>query len=115
MRQDTLAAHDAGETHEPEREPERGREPAAEPARVTEPARVAEPVRVAEPPRATEPHRESLAPSAPSDEEHRPVAHFEPAPPLEGAGSRAGAKPYVVWSSAPSGNAPHEPGHEEGS
>ncbi len=48
-------------------------------------------------------------------EEHRPLAHFEPAPPLEGSAGRPGAKPYVVWSSAPSESAPHEPGPDEGS
>lgn len=45
-------------------------------------------------------------------EAHRPVAHFEPAPPLEGAGRQG--KPYVVWSSAPSESARPEPGGDEG-
>jgi ribonuclease E len=45
-------------------------------------------------------------------ESHRPVAHFEPTPPLEG--SKGQGKPYVVWSSAPPSDAPHEPGGDEG-
>lgn len=68
------------------------------------------------PPQGTpsDPARQPLAASGASGEERHPIAHFEPAPPLEGAG-QPGAKPYVVWSSAPSGSTPHEPGRDEGS
>ena len=59
-----------------------------------------------EPPAAHEP--QSLPPAG---SEHHSVAHFEPAPPLEGGTVRP-SKPYVVWSSAPS-DAPHGPGSEE--
>ncbi len=46
-------------------------------------------------------------------ESHRPVAHFEPAPPLEGSKGGQG-KPYVVWSSTPPGTVPHESGGDDG-
>lgn len=42
------------------------------------------------------------------------MAHFEPAPSVESSAERPGGKPYVVWSSAPSESAPHEPGSDEG-
>ncbi len=67
-----------------------------------------------EPPAAHDPPAAHAAHES-SGEEHRPIAHFEPAPPLEGSAGRAGTKPYVVWSSAPSESAPHEPGPDEGS
>jgi ribonuclease E len=49
----------------------------------------------APPPRETETHQ---APAT----EHRPLAHFEPAPPIESSSSGSSKQPYVVWSSAPS-------------
>jgi ribonuclease E len=49
---------------------------------------------------------------APGRDSNRPVAHFEPAPPIEGAGRQS--KPYVVWSSAPPSSPPHESGGDEG-
>jgi hypothetical protein len=63
----------------------------------------------------TREHAEPLAASAASGEEHRPIAHFEPSPPVEGsAGAQSGGKPYVVWSSAPTEAAPPDPAHDEG-
>jgi ribonuclease E len=50
------------------------------------------------PPRA--PPREPEGHAAGAGAEHRPLAHFEPTPPIEGTSS-ASSKPYVVWSSAP--------------
>jgi len=44
--------------------------------------------------------------------EHHPIAHFEPSPPIEGATGRQ-SKPYVVWSSAPTDDAPHGGGGPE--
>ncbi len=68
----------------------------------------------------SEPVQESLAASGASGDEHRPIAHFEPSPPLEGISGRPGGpggpggKPYVVWSSAPPEGTPHDPGRDEG-
>ncbi len=62
----------------------------------------------------SEPVQESLAASGASGDEHRPIAHFEPSPPLEGISGHPGGKPYVVWSSAPSEGTPHDPGQDEG-
>jgi ribonuclease E len=61
------------------------------------------------------PPREHSGPREEQDrpaEPRRPVAHFEPTPPIEGATPQS--KPYVVWSSAPPSGPPHEPGGDEG-
>jgi len=63
-------------------------------------------------PQAAEPAaREPHVVAAVSPEPHS-VAHFEPSPPVEGAGTRP-AKPYVVWSSAPTEAAPGQSRPEE--
>ncbi len=73
----------------------------------------------AEPSAFPRPERHDTPPehrdSAPHTREPRPIAHFEPAPPLEGPAGRT-SKPYVVWSSAPSEPLPPDPaGRDEGS
>ena len=61
---------------------------------------------------ARETRKEVSEPPAPAAvvaaPDHRPIAHFEPTPPLEGTQHRQN-RPYVVWSSAPSEN--KEPGN----
>jgi ribonuclease E len=49
--------------------------------------------------------REAREAPARHEEPAAPLAHFEPTPAMESGASRE-AKPYVVWSSAPSGHAP---------
>jgi ribonuclease E len=69
--------------------------------------------------RGEEPHsqgQEQPPAAASGKEPHHSVAHFEPAPPIEG--SHRPGQPYVVWSSAPSSGGsspPQESGGEEGS
>ncbi|HUI59948.1 MAG TPA: Rne/Rng family ribonuclease [Steroidobacteraceae bacterium] len=59
-------------------------------------------------PRETQQHAapaEHASEPRPNPAEHKPVAHFEPTPPIAPSNPIAGSpqsKPYVVWSSAPS-------------
>ena len=85
--------------------PSAGFEPNEE-ASYSEPvsADVAPPAQANSPaPPTREPETHPAAPAV----EHRPVAHFEPTPPIESGPSGSSKQPYVVWSSAPS--APESP------
>jgi ribonuclease E len=77
-----------------------------EPA-VHEPAAREPELSTAPPPAESAPPPPRENPGAASASEQRPLAHFEPTPPIESASS-ASNKPYVVWSSAPSGTPPRD-------
>jgi ribonuclease E len=88
-----------GAYHREEAPAYRNREPAPEPRERPAPAAAPEAPQEA---RERRPEREVQEPPPPPPPEHKSVAHFEPQAPSDSAGARQ-SKPYVVWSSGPSG------------
>jgi len=64
------------------------------------------------PSHVVEPTRSDSPPAAAGTSEPHSLGHFEPSAPVESSGARP-AKPYVVWSSAPSESPAHDSRPEE--
>jgi ribonuclease E len=128
---DQTAASGSGNGHAPDEfgpaeaqipAPSHSPTPAQEPmpVRESQPERESRPAYELSPPPTAEVPAQESRPEAPpparppASSDPRPIAHFEPSASPEGSASPAGAKPYVVWSSAPAEGGSHEPPRDDG-